>query len=140
MALTIYCDGLCEPRNPGGYGCWAWIAFDEQGQELESCCGCLGHGPTMTNNIAEYEAVIRALSWATEHGAIGVIVRTDSQLAVNQINGSWRINKPHLASLAEKARPLLTALQGQLEWVPREQNTRADATSHKAYQTALQQR
>ena len=23
--LVIFCDGLCEPVNPGGYACWAWL-------------------------------------------------------------------------------------------------------------------
>ena len=83
--MIIYADGCCEPSNPGGYACWGWVAA-EGGQEIASGSGCIGHGPSMTNNLAEYRAVIEALRWAYKQGVQGVAVKTDSQLVVKQVN------------------------------------------------------
>ena len=58
--ITIYTDGFCEP-NPGGFACWGWVAYDRAGKELQQDFGCLGYGDGMTNNRAEYEAVLQAL-------------------------------------------------------------------------------
>lgn len=51
--VIVYADGLCEPVNPGGCACWAWVALQD-GQEIATDSGCLGYGPAMTNNRAEY--------------------------------------------------------------------------------------
>lgn len=79
-----------------------------------------------TNNEAEYNGVILAL----EHLPAGAkaTILSDSQLVVNQLNGKYRINYPHLArkrqailSIIEKKR-----LDVKIEWIPRERN-KADA-------------
>ncbi len=135
--MIFYCDGLCEPRNPGGYACWAWVMLkDRDLTEEASAFGCVGHGPEMTNNIAEYNAVGRAIRFANDNNHINAVFRTDSQLVVNQVNGTWRINKPHLLKMALRTRELLKANGGRLEWVPREENEIADTLSRKAYAEA----
>lgn len=145
--ITIQCDGLCEPRNPGGWACWAWLARSPKGAILQSASGCLGHGPEMTNNRAEYAAVIEALIYAggrldllAERG-LGLVVQSDSQLVINQITGAYRINQAHLATLRQH----IVQLEGRFvdrgisltfTWIPREQNTDADALTRKAYREA----
>ncbi len=132
----IYADGLCEPRNPGGYGAWGWIAFDLAGHIVASDHGCIGHGAGITNNRAEYCAFIYALEYAREQGWRGITVRGDSQLVINQILGHWACNAPALQPLCTTARRLVELTQATLEWVPREQNAQADLLSRRAYDEA----
>src|SRR5262249_47446158 len=46
----ILTASLCEPRNPGGFGAWAFIAYDADDAEITSQSGCLGRGPHISNN------------------------------------------------------------------------------------------
>lgn len=131
--IVVYSDGLCEPRNPGGWACWGWVAVDEAGHELASDCGVIGHGAGMTNNIAEYHAAIRALTWAEGAGVHDVILRTDSQLVVNQVSRAWACKAANLWPLLAELTALVAATRARVEWVPREQNARADALSRQAY-------
>jgi ribonuclease HI len=129
--IILYTDGGCRPKNPGGYGCWAWIAHDDQGRELASAYGCLG--PGMTSNQAEYEAILQALIWAQRHGFAPVVLYADSRLAVEQIRGTWQAKAPHLVPLVREARRRLKSVDGRIEWVPRESNARADTLAERAY-------
>ena len=61
------------------------------------------------------------------------MIQGDSKLVVNQIAGSWKINKDNLKPLNAEAKALLSKSQpAKLEWIPRERNTRADAAASKA--------
>jgi ribonuclease HI len=83
-----------------------------------------------TNNEAEYYALLRALELIAERttgkvpGNIGeALVRSDSKLVVNQVNGEWRVEDEKLIELSEKARDLIKKIgRVRLEWVPREEN------------------
>lgn len=144
--IALYTDGLCEPRNPGGYACWAWVALSPAGAQLKSAHGCLGHGPGMTNNLAEYEAVLQALRYAVtrrsllKERGLSLELRADSQLVVRQIAGEYRTNKAELVPLRDEARSLLDQLNvwhpTQIVWVPREHNTVADGLTRRAYDAA----
>lgn len=133
--MELYCDGLCEPQNPGGHATWGFVATDDAGQEVHAACGYIGHGPGMTNNVAEYTAVIEALKWAYTAGHRGFTVKTDSQLVVNQVRGEWQVKAAHLDALVARVRNGLAACEAanRITWVPREQNARADALSRQAY-------
>src|SRR5690242_18266898 len=112
--LMINCDGLCEP-NPGGIACWAWIAYSPKGNRLREAYGTLGRGAGMTNNLAEYAAVLEALRYTRSRLTIlaeremGVVIYSDSQLIINQINGIWAVNKPELIALRFE-------VSGYFEW------------------------
>ena len=83
-----------------------------------------------TNNEAEYYALLRALELIAEKatgkspGNIGeVLVRSDSKLVVNQVNGEWRVEDERLMDLSSQAREMIEKLGSvRLEWVPREEN------------------
>jgi len=83
-----------------------------------------------TNNEAEYYALLKALELIAEKatgkgpGNIGeALVRSDSKLVVNQVNGEWRVEDEKLIDLSEKARDLIKNIGSvRLEWVPREEN------------------
>lgn len=142
--IVIYCDGACEP-NPG-HGGAGWCVQDET-SEGWAYLGQVHHieashieasevAMTMTNNIAEYLAVVLALSFLEAAGRIGVpvVVRTDSMLVVEQLNGRWACNKPHLQRLRQEiVRKVAAFPRGvSFEHVRREDNERADTLSKKA--------
>lgn len=133
--FTIYTDGLCDP-NPGGWATWGWVAYDRTGKEIAQDCDALGYGAGMTNNRAEYEAVLNALRWAEEYEATDVLIRTDSQVVVNHLNGTWEVKQPALAALYEDAYSMLGSVGADIEWVPREKNAVADQLTRDAYDRA----
>jgi ribonuclease HI len=77
-------------------------------------------------------AVGAALKWALEHEATKVTIKTDSQLAVNLLTGFWQPTptKPYYLAFRGAMRLLKEAerqgIEVRLEWVPRQQNERAD--------------
>jgi len=95
----------------------------------------MGHGPEMTNNLAEYRAVYEAAKWAAENG-IQCEIRTDSQLVAKQIAGDWKCNNPRLQKARDLIRDLLKQCNGVVYWIPRAQNERADALTRRAYTNA----
>lgn len=131
--ITVYADGLCEP-NPGGWACWAWVAFMD-GREISHAYGTVGHGDGISNNISEYEAVLQALRRAEQKGK-HIQLYTDSKLVVNQVNGEWAVRAQHLQPLCAEGQRLLRATASTLAWVRREQNQAADVLTRKAYQDA----
>jgi ribonuclease HI len=113
------------------------VALARDGSQVASDRGCIGHGVGMTNNLSEFEALIQGLTWLRDAGHRDVVVRGDSQLIVNQVNGTWACNAAHLRGLRDQARELVAAAGvRRLEWVPREKNGRADGESRRAYEEA----
>jgi len=53
----------------------------------------------LTNNQAEYKAIIMVLQDIEEDN---LVIYSDSQLVVNQLNHKWNINEDHLRELATK--------------------------------------
>jgi probable phosphoglycerate mutase len=90
-----------------------------------------GLGET-TNNVAEYTAVILGLEGAAAAGADQVIVRSDSQLLVNQLLGRYRVRSPHLRPLHDRAVALAAGFDRvRFEHVPRERNQHADRLANE---------
>jgi len=83
-----------------------------------------------TNNEAEYYALLKALELIADKatgkvtGSIGgALVRSDSKLVVNQVNGEWRVEDERPMDLSSQAREMIEKLGSiRLEWVPREEN------------------
>lgn len=131
---VIYCDGACEPVNPGGVATFGWVAY-WKGQERKRACGVVCEGDGATNNVAEYSALIEALQYLSNKGYQGAVtVRSDSQLIVNQLAGKWGVKSPSILPYYQHAKSLASKFQQvQYEWIPREQNTKADELSKQAY-------
>jgi ribonuclease HI len=62
-------------------------------------------GRNVTNNIAEYEALIKALELASEHTK-EVTCYLDSELVVKQLLGEYRVKNPRLLELFLKIQKL----------------------------------
>ncbi|XP_074324019.1 uncharacterized protein LOC141660940 [Apium graveolens] len=90
--------------------------------------GCYPFQVYVTNNDAEYEALINGLKVALEVGAMNLIVRSDSELVVNQVNGRFQARGPRTELYMRCAQRLLKKFENaRLESVPREENSNADA-------------
>jgi ribonuclease HI len=135
--LKVFCDGLCEPTNPNGWACWAFVAFSD-GARIHEEHGCVGRGEGMSNNVAEWWAVRAALRWLdAEYDDPDAVVMTDSKLVVEQINGRWDCNARHLLPLRNEGQHLLFGLpRVTVRWIPREQNEVADHLTRVAYDEA----
>jgi len=110
---TVVFDGGSR-GNPGpGYGSYALQFGDEPPQVVH-----LEFGQEMTNNEAEYEALIRALEdlrgRLTAMGAnpqqCEVTVRGDSRLVINQVTGAWKARDPRMLQYRNRVRELLRSL------------------------------
>lgn len=144
-AWTLFFDGSCEPWNPGGIASYGFVlqksaAVVQEGKGLASEPG----SPMSTNNVAEYSAMIEGIKAAGERLAAGdsLEVLGDSQLAVRQVNGEYRVNAPHLIGYHAKAAKAVWDLRAKghpvaVRWIPREQNSHADRLSKQAVEDAL---
>lgn len=131
LSLLIHTDGASR-GNPGA-AAFAFVIATED-ETLVEDAGCLGR---LTNNQAEYTALIRALESALElrdqgqHGP--VIVHSDSELMVKQIKGEYRVKNPELQDLYQQALQLYRKFPKiELQHVRREQNRRADVLCNEA--------
>ncbi len=85
-----------------------------------------------TNNQAEYTAAIEGLRRAHELGATEVLLRSDSRLLVEQLEGRFRVKNPTLQRLHKQARDAASVFQRvSYEHVPRERNTEADRLANE---------
>ncbi|XP_072080951.1 uncharacterized protein [Arachis hypogaea] len=87
----------------------------------------------VSNNQAEYEALLGGLTLAREVGATRLEVCSDSQVVTSQVNGSYQARDLLLQRYLEKVRELTRQFQEiTVQHVPREKNTRADLLSKLA--------
>jgi ribonuclease HI len=136
--VHVHFDGACQP--PSGPGI-ATFGFTVEGPGLdieEFGLATRPYSEHSTNNVAEYVAAIRALEWLLAAGFRGtVVVSGDSQLVVRQMLGEYEVRTEHLKAyhdrLAQLAREFASV---SWNWVPREQNARADALSKRALDEA----
>lgn len=63
-------------------------------------------GDYVTNNIAEYEGLIKALELAKEHTTEELTCFLDSELIVKQLLGEYRVKNPKLLELFLKVQKL----------------------------------
>ncbi len=77
----------------------------------------------VTNNQAEYLALIRALEIAIQRKIPKVEVLSDSELLVKQIKDLYKVRSKNLIPLYRRAKELILKLASfEMQWIPREQN------------------
>jgi ribonuclease HI len=121
--------------NPGGIGAYGYV-IEVDGKVLIDGNGIIGEGRSISNNVAEYEALIHLLEKLIELGMKNdVLVMGDSQLVINQMSGAWNAKGGLYLESFKSARVMATAFTGlKFKWVPREQNAMADRLSREAYE------
>ena len=86
-----------------------------------------------TNNVAEYYGLITALDYAATQGISRLLVRSDSELLVRQMQGRYKVKSADLRPLHERARKLAQSFAYfAIEHVPRDQNSEADELANVA--------
>ncbi len=136
--MILYFDGLCEPRNPGGVATYGYLILDG-GIRIREESGLVGAGmlgDDVSNNVAEYTAMIKGLEYLASRGYRGeVAVRGDSQLTIRQMQGAYSVKAPRLIPLHQRAAELRRSFKEvTFEWVPREANAEADLLSRRAFE------
>ena len=130
---VIYTDGASR-GNPGPAAIGAVIK-DGQGRVLTRISRRIG---VTTNNQAEYRAIIAALEEAVRLGASLVELKSDSELAVKQINGRYRVKNPALKPLHQRVGELQSLFQTfAITSIPRRQNAEADRLSNAALDSVV---
>ena len=132
-ALKIYTKGISFP-NPG-HSAWGWHFTQNNRKTTDS--GYIG--PDKTNNEAAYVAIGKALREIADKKRAGeILVYSDSQIAVKQINGECECHAEQLIPLRDRCRELLRSLPlVKVEWIPGEKNHQADILSRMAYFEAV---
>ncbi len=132
MRVTVHVDGGAR-GNPGPAAAAAVVSGPD-GATLDEASVLLG---TVTNNVAEYRAVLLALERARALGATAVDLIGDSELVANQLSGRYRVRNPDLQALHAEALAALNALEAwTFRTVPRARNARADALVNAALDAA----
>ena len=127
--LIIEADGGSR-GNPGTAGSGAVVIDVESGQVVREIARYIG---VATNNVAEYVALISGLQAAFEiDEAARVHVRMDSKLVIEQMSGGWKIKHPDMISLGAQVQEIVRGKKVTWQWIPREQNSLADALANRA--------
>ena len=122
--IELFIDGASNLQNKtAGLG----GVFYQNGVELYSFAE---FRPDLTNNEAEYGALIFGLEKALELSLNSIDIFSDSELVVRQITGVYKVKNPRMALLYKEVIRLLDRLdQWSITHVRREKNTRADELS-----------
>lgn len=127
--LVIHADGASR-GNPGQAAGGAIITRADTGDivaEVGVLCG------VATNNVAEYRGMIAGVDAAKKLVHEPVIdIRLDSKLVVEQMSGRWRVKHPDMRILVAHAWTVIGDTPVTFTWVPREDNSLADALANRA--------
>ncbi len=126
--LVLRTDGASR-GNPGHAAAGVVVEADD-GTVLATGKHYLG---VMTNNQAEYRALILGLKAVARYEPVAVRVYMDSELIVLQMKGQYRVKNEQLLPLYTEARALAARL-GQVTFmhVPRGNNALADRLANEA--------
>lgn len=110
MVVTIYVDGAGGSSSGYGY----FVRETGESEYVDK--------PGLTNNQAEYSAVLAALErFAGSAGPTTIL--SDSQVVVRQINHEYAINDPTLRGMAREVWRLLPSNGNvRIQWIPRREN------------------
>ena len=86
----------------------------------------------VTNNVAEYEALLAALDYCVKKKLSPVEILADSQLMIRQLSGQYKVKHPNIIPLYQKAKEYLSHLKVTgFTHVLREFNKRADELANQ---------
>jgi ribonuclease HI len=131
-------DGLCEPRNPGGIATYGVVVSSGKIHLMEDGGLALAEpwSEEASNNVAEYSALIKGLEWLKSQGYSShkIVIRGDSRLVINQLNGTFKVKAPRIVELYKRAKDLLDEFSDvRMSWIDRSENKEADLLSRIAY-------
>lgn len=123
MILHAFTDGASR-GNPGESGIGI-IVRDSNSEVLFSLNGYIG---TTTNNVAEYRALLTLLHKMEAIPCARLVVHSDSELMVRQVNRQYKVKDPELKKYHQQVTALIANLPFpvELRHIPREENRDAD--------------
>jgi ribonuclease HI len=133
--MIVHTDGGSR-GNPGNAA--IGVIAHHQGKEVFRLSQYLG---IATNNVAEYEAVLRALQNLIKEKSSSptlfqepVVFVLDSLLVVQQLTGKFAVKKPHIREYVQRIRSLISELGTPVQFthVLRSENAEADALVNQA--------
>ncbi len=131
-SFYLYTDGGAR-GNPGPAGAGVVLLDDNKNVILE-VDKYLGN---MTNNEAEYTALLLGLSYAKIKGVQKIQCLLDSELVVKQLNGEYKVRMAHLFELYTKVKNLENDFESvTYAHIPRAENSHADKLVNKALDAA----
>jgi ribonuclease HI len=132
--LEVYVDGASR-GNPGPSAVGIFIR-DSKGKDLVKKGEFIGE---TTNNVAEYEALKRALyllSKTKEFSNSTLRIYSDSELMVQQLTGNYKIKSQNLIPLAIQTRKLMNKFKKiEFKIIERKDNKIADKLANKSMNT-----
>ena len=131
--LIINTDGGSR-NNPGPAGIGV-VFSDDKGETVATFKEYIGEA---TNNVAEYKALILALTKAQNFEATEIECRLDSELVVKQLNGIYKVKEPTMKELNANVRELIFFKPVKFVHVRREFNKLADKLVNEAIDEALE--
>jgi ribonuclease HI len=130
--LIVHVDGGAR-GNPGPAAA-ASVVSSPEGEVLDEATELLG---SVTNNVAEYRALLLGLARARELGAGEVEIVNDSELIAKQVQGQYKVKHKDMKPLHARAMAALREFeQWSIRSVPRAQNADADALVNQALDAA----
>lgn len=138
MKLVINTDG--GSRGNPGISAYSFVIKDSRGIIFHQEAKAFG---ISTNNIAEYTAVWKALSYVLEflNKAIphNILIITDSQLIAEQLSGRYKVKSPNLKLIFQDIKSIEKKI-GVVRYknVPREENFIADKLVNQALDRDLE--
>jgi len=126
--LTFYIDGASR-GNPGRAAIGI-VIMNGNGHVIDELKRYIGE---TTNNMAEYQALIEALTEGKRIGGKGIKVFSDSELMVRQINGIYKVKDAKLLDMYREAKRLISGFgEFKIEHIARDKNSTADALANEA--------
>jgi ribonuclease HI len=132
MKAIVHVDGGAR-GNPGPAAA-ACVISTPDGELLGEHAQLLG---SVSNNVAEYRALLLGLAQAQALGATDVEVIGDSELIAKQVKGIYKVKHPAMRPLYLEAMQAIRAFERfSIRTVPRAQNANADALVNAALDQA----
>ena len=132
--VQVHFDGACQPPRGGGVATYGFTVDGDRLRHEEMGLAVPPWTESATNNVAEYVAATRALEWLRAKAFRGtVLLLGDSELVVKQMQGEYEVRSDRLRPYHEHLRRLVAEFdEVRFQWIPREENERADALSKLA--------
>ena len=125
IKTLIYCDGGAlnnqDPEKREGYGSFLVTkeACPNHMDGLVTRQNFL-YGIGVTNNVAEYKTLLKALDYCVNEFIAEATIFMDSELVVEQVHGTFKTKDVHLKPLMEQAVKDIELIGAKLEKIPRE--------------------
>ena len=129
----IYIDGAAR-GNPGVAGIGVTIK-NGQNENIRELYKYIGQ---TTNNIAEYTALVYALQEALILGLKDVVIHSDSELLVRQLNGEYKVKNSNLKPYYEQFLHLKSGFDKlEVRQISRTENKESDKLANQAVDSRI---